>query len=697
MDAYRYTREINALLRADVEGLTDAEKVELVRRQLALYEQGSALFALRLAFVPFVPGRRARDEVRFPGLGSSKPIGILGSKTDYDEVVLLYRLEREGRPAGDLPERGRLLATMRRLDVDGRALSLVPGWDRRPVPAARLSQSLAPGSLRPPSDDRADGPTAAMPEAWALRVDVEETFAPLRGDAADAMFGFASMFFERFRVDLELDVDGVTVASDAIEFEVFDESRFGSLYARVGGELLPFDARRQAEGLPVAYHPWFPVLCIGVEKANLYMKAIRGDVVHEKRMLTDPAWLLRVGLYLELLTCLGIVEVVKEDDDLLSPEEREIWARSPRYAELRRCIDAVAWRRVWEMRHAALQRTPGFDMPVGVQNLLRKRAATLGFLNAHHEDLKHAIRLAGPNLANAQETWGRVFRDAERAVLKMNREAFPELATLSERLRSFVLWHRQGTLAGISVPPLFTGPFGDQDGLFPSACRQYRTSMNDVARWAAQRELMEYTGSECVPASISLLENHIAGNHAQLARLQARDGYAAGLDVIDDEKEDPSIPEEQVAEMLGGVGLFQVLTDGELARVARAVRPITLGPHERIIVQGRKGSSLFLVYDGELEVVARDGADEKVLANLERGAIVGEMAFLTGQPRTATVRAVEGATVLEVSASALEPLARERPAIVEELTRVMQKRTEKAADPEARRSLFQRVSAAIFA
>ena len=75
--------------------------------------------------------------------------------------------------------------------------------------------------------------------------------------------------------------------------------------------------------LGVAYHPWWPVLCIGVEKANLYMKAIRGDVVRERRMLTDPAWLLRVGVYLELLTCLGIAEVARDTLDLLSPEERD--------------------------------------------------------------------------------------------------------------------------------------------------------------------------------------------------------------------------------------------------------------------------------------------------------------------------------------------------------------------------------------
>ena len=60
-------------------------------------------------------------------------------------------------------------------------------------------------------------------------------------------------------------------------------------------------------------------------------------------------------------------------------------------------------------------------------NLLAKRRATLEFLHVHHEDLKHAIALAGPNRTNAQETWHRVFRDAERAVLRQTPDAFPEL------------------------------------------------------------------------------------------------------------------------------------------------------------------------------------------------------------------------------------------------------------------------------
>ena len=74
----------------------------------------------------------------------------------------------------------------------------------------------------------------------------------------------------------------------------------------------------------VAYHPWYPVLKIGGGKAALYTAALVADIVGKEHHLTVPAWLLRVGVYLELLTCLGIFEAVRDDvGDLLAPDERD--------------------------------------------------------------------------------------------------------------------------------------------------------------------------------------------------------------------------------------------------------------------------------------------------------------------------------------------------------------------------------------
>jgi len=682
-------------LRTEIDGLSVAEKAALVRSHVELFERDRALVDLRLDVVPFVPGRRPVDELHSPGLGSSEPVGLLNA-VEGDRMLILYRLSCGGRGLADMPAGSRLLGTIHHVDHRGRLTTTIPGWNRRETRAVRMSDAVGQATAHTESH---------LPEAWVLELDVDAEFGAFRGDgesSASSPFGFGSMFFERFRVKLEIEIEGVAVSGDTFDFEIYDEAKFGSLYARIAQRLLPRDIERQVAAfndgrpLPVSYHPWFPVLCIGVEKAHLYMKALRGDIAKQKRMLTDPGWLLRVGFYLELLTCLGIVEAVRDDGDLLTAEERELFEKSPQFSEIRQRIDRTAWRRVWELRHVAFGHTPGFGaMPVAINNLLRKREATLGFLHAHHDDLRHAIDLAGANAVNSQETWHLVFRDAERAVLKMNEDAFPELVFLSDQLRHVVLWHRRGALAGLKILPAFVaGAFGDQDGLFASACRQYRDSMNHVANWAAERGLMEFSGTECIPESVSLLETHVAGNRQRFQHLQERDGYQDMLAVRDREDVEIGPDVDAIATALDKISVFRLLTRDEIVGVASRARAIHLGPQERIIVQGRNGSSLFVIYDGELEVIAKRNGRDRVIAQLGRGAVVGEMSFLTGEARTATVRAVETAIVMEISASLFRPVVRDRPAILEELIDLMSKRVD--TEGRSKESLRSKVSAAIF-
>ena len=66
------------------------------------------------------------------------------------------------------------------------------------------------------------------------------------------------------------------------------------------------------------------------------------------------------------------------------------------FAEIRARIDPDAWREVWALRRIQFPRwgAPRTG-PVSATNLLAKRKATLRFLHVHHDDLKHAIELAG--------------------------------------------------------------------------------------------------------------------------------------------------------------------------------------------------------------------------------------------------------------------------------------------------------------
>ena len=316
--------------------------------------------------------------------------------------------------------------------------------------------------------------------------------------------------------------------------------------------------------------------------------------------------------------------------------------------------------------------------PVAATNLLNKRRATLEFLHAHHEDLKHAIALAGPNPHNAQETWHRVFRDAERAVLRQTPDAFPELGHLPPEVREFVLWHRRGHLGlrrALRMPRRLAGLLGDQDGLFASACNQYRASMNHVADWAQTHGFMDHTGEESVPRQVSLLEAHM-NQPSRVGLLQRSDGYALEtLEVGAELPDEYEPPLADVEKLLAYASVFTILEEHEIRTLARTARPLTFGPMERIIVQGDKGDSLFVVVEGDVEVVLRreDGSEASV-DTMRGGTVIGEMSLLTGERRSATVRAIEGAVVYEIGRHEYEPLLVARPELLDQLSRAMQQR-----------------------
>jgi len=117
-----------------------------------------------------------------------------------------------------------------------------------------------------------------------------------------------------------------------------------------------------------------------------------------------------------------------------------------------------------------------------------------------------------------------------------------------------------------------------------------------------------------------------------------------------------------------------MLTPEERRELANTAREIVLGPMERIIIEGRAGSSLFLVGSGHLEVLIRqaDGVD-KVIDIKNRGDVVGEVSLLTGAPRTATVRARESATVYEIGKRQYQPIIKARPELVDEMAKIMKK------------------------
>lgn len=126
--------------------------------------------------------------------------------------------------------------------------------------------------------------------------------------------------------------------------------------------------------------------------------------------------------------------------------------------------------------------------------------------------------------------------------------------------------------------------------------------------------------------------------------------------------------------------LFQVLPSRDRARLAPRFDLVVLEAGEEAFSEGETGSALFVVKHGELEVKARVGGEELVLAVLGQHQFFGEVSFLTGVRRTATVRALTSSELLRIDEAALKDLLRHHPYMREVLSQYHLDRVTATAD-----------------
>jgi CRP-like cAMP-binding protein len=112
-------------------------------------------------------------------------------------------------------------------------------------------------------------------------------------------------------------------------------------------------------------------------------------------------------------------------------------------------------------------------------------------------------------------------------------------------------------------------------------------------------------------------------------------------------------------EVLKTVGLFGALGDEDLAFLRERLVVRGVEPGELIFREGEQGGDLYVVLDGEMEVLKRShGGEDARMALLGPNDWFGEMSIIDIHPRSASVRAVSSAQLLALSTRALDELYR---------------------------------------
>jgi len=138
----------------------------------------------------------------------------------------------------------------------------------------------------------------------------------------------------------------------------------------------------------------------------------------------------------------------------------------------------------------------------------------------------------------------------------------------------------------------------------------------------------------------------------------------------------------EVRTMIEKVDFLSSLRKEDLTFLSARVRYLLFAKSEAVFRQGEQGNSFYIIKSGRLLVTARNQQNEVFLtAEMHSGQYFGEMALLTGEPRSATVEALEDSELIVLEKEDLRSIIFDNPQAEEIISRVLamrQMRTLKA-------------------
>jgi uncharacterized protein YhbP (UPF0306 family) len=116
---------------------------------------------------------------------------------------------------------------------------------------------------------------------------------------------------------------------------------------------------------------------------------------------------------------------------------------------------------------------------------------------------------------------------------------------------------------------------------------------------------------------------------------------------------------------------FRHLRPDELNQLSAHLNTETRASGDTIIEEGSEVNDFYVLAEGQAEATDKAGTFHSLL---DPGSFIGEVAILTDEPATATVRALTDVTLVSISEKDLESLYDDIPQLREELEEVMRSR-----------------------
>jgi CRP/FNR family transcriptional regulator, cyclic AMP receptor protein len=129
-----------------------------------------------------------------------------------------------------------------------------------------------------------------------------------------------------------------------------------------------------------------------------------------------------------------------------------------------------------------------------------------------------------------------------------------------------------------------------------------------------------------------------------------------GMSVVDGE---PALLTIQRVALLRRLEFFSGVPGHVLAAVAAQADEVRFGPGDVVIRRGDHGDSLYIVVDGSISIDI-GGHHVDVMGP---GTVVGELAVLVSEPRSATVTAVDRCRLLQLGSAVFDELLLDYPEV----------------------------------